>query len=194
MNFKFQCVDSPMVITCFGKIKSRAVGTDDISLNMLSIVMPHLIDHVTFILNTAITSSIFPDAWKHAIVLPVPKIADPTALSHLRPISILPALSKLLEMVMAKQITEYVLQNNVIPSSQSGFRATYSTTTALWNVCDDILRNTDEGKVTCLLLLDYSKAFDTLDHEILCHKLRYLGFGDDALCLVSNYLSLGLSG
>lgn len=95
----------------------------------------------------------------------------------MHPISILPVISKILEMATPtdiQQITEYVFaQNIVLAIHSSGFRSNHSTVTALSHAVDDILRNTDNSKVTCLILLDFSKAFDTLDHELLCKELNF---------------------
>lgn len=187
--FDFHTVNRDDILLYFDRIKSKAVGLDGISSEMLRLVILCLLDHITLIINKAITTHTFPDKWKEAVVLPLPKVSNPTGLSQLRPISILPTLSKILEMIMAAQISEFVQKNDIIPASQSGFRANHSTTTALWNISDDILKNIDEKKVSCLILLDYSKAFDTVDHLLLVKKLKYFGFSSCAAGFISNYLS-----
>lgn len=187
-SFKFSNVEKKHVIKYLNSIKSNSVGSDLVSLKMFQLVSFYLVDHITFILNFALSTSIFPDAWKQANVLPLAKISNPTEMGHLRPISILPMLSKLLELAMKTQISEYVFENNIIPMSQSGFRDQHSTTTALTTITDDLIKATDEGKVNCLVLLDYSKAFDTMDPNILCDKLSYYNFAESAVLLIRNYL------
>lgn len=121
--------------------------------------------------------------------MPLAKVPNPENFGQLRPISILPTLSKVLERIMCKQMSDYVFSNHIIPTVQSGFRPQHSTTKALVNITDDILRNHDKGMATCLVLLHYSKAFDTLDHHVLCSKLSYFGFSDSSVSLIWSFLS-----
>lgn len=101
----------------------------------------------------------------------------------------MPVLSKVLEKVVYEQVNDYLNINLILPTSQSGFRARHSTTIALLKVSDDIFTICDNNLNCCLILLDYSKAFDTLDHAILCAKLKYFGFGVTAISFFRNYLS-----
>lgn len=110
-------------------------------------------------------------------------------MKDLRPISLLPALSKVLEKIISTQLSEHVNKHNFLPVTQSGFRAGYSCTTAMLNVTDDILSASDRGCVTALVLLDYSKAFDTVNHMVLTTILRYTGANDNAVSFISDYLS-----
>ena len=165
------------------------VGSDLISLKMFKIVSIFLIEHLTHIINSCLSSSTFPKAWKLANVIPLAKTSNPIDMSQLRPISILPMLSKVLEKIMHNQISKYIFGNNIISSAQSGFREGHSTTTALTTIVDDLLRASDEGKASCLILLDYSKAFDTMDPTLFCDKLKYYGFDEKSVRLLQNYLS-----
>ena len=78
---------------------------------------------------------------------------------------------------------------SILPSRQSGFRTGYSCETALADVTKDVFRALDENKTSILVLLDFSKAFDTLNHQLLLAILRYIGFGDSACQLVHSFLS-----
>ena len=73
--------------------------------------------------------------------------------------------------------------------TQCGFRSNFSTSTALITVLDSIIFAVDSGKVSVLVLLDFSKAFDTINHCLLCSKLRFYGFKPDAVALIESYLS-----
>ncbi|PZC76278.1 hypothetical protein B5X24_HaOG204833 [Helicoverpa armigera] len=84
--------------------------------------------------NTSIQTNTFPDAWKCAAVRPLPKISDPNSFKDLRPISILPCLSKVLERVVYNQTLNYLEDNNILPDLQSGFRKGRGTATALADV------------------------------------------------------------
>lgn len=112
----------------------------------------------------------------------------PMDLKYLRPISILPALSKVFEKVMDKQIRRYLEDHHLLPECQSGFRTNHSCESALLNIIDDIITAEENNKYTILVLLDFSKAFDTVNHEILLAILNYIGFHRSSVSLVSNYL------
>lgn len=95
-------------------------------------------------------------------MVPIPKISSPQEFKDLRPVSILPVLSKILEKIINKQLRKHLLQNNLIPEIQSSFRPGHSCTSALLTVTDDLLLGVDER----LILLNFSKAFDTIRHDI----------------------------
>lgn len=187
--FEFTRVDESLVDKIISNIKSNARGTDEIDIKMLLYISPYLTSHITYIVNKCLESSTFPKAWKNSNVIPVPKVANPEEYAQFRPISILPTISKILERIVHNQVSEYVKTNNILPSTQSGFRPNHGTSTALLHVTDDIYRACDSGRGTVLVLLDYSKAFDTLDHNTLCSKLKYFGFCDEAVIFFQNYLS-----
>ena len=86
------------------------------------------------------------------------------------------------------QMTDYFTQNDLFPTSQSDYRMDHSTTTATVNISDDIFRGLDEKQATVLVLLDLSKAFDSVDHSLLLAKLNYYGFDDLVLSFFHTYL------
>lgn len=187
-DFNFSKVTQEVVIDVFNTIRSNATGSDNINLKMLSFVLPHLASHLTHIINRCLLTSTVPTQWKSANVTPIPKINNPTELSHFRPVSILPTASKILEKIVFLQINSFLTKYGILSATQSGFRAHHSTTTALLRVTDDIYEANDNGKSTCLILLDYSKAFDTLEHALLCQKLKYIGFSPETVLFFASYL------
>lgn len=187
--FKFKEISEEEVEKTFFSIKSSSAGSDGIGVKMISLLIPYLTPYITFIINKALLSSKFPSEWKKADVVPIPKTNDPSEFAHYRPISILPTLSKILEKAMFQQLNDFFILNSIIPSTQSGFRTQHGTVTALLHVCDDVFRSLDSGNVTALVLLDYSKAFDTLDHSLLLTKLKYFGLHDSAMDLLNDYLT-----
>lgn len=88
-------------------IKSNAQGYDGLNIKMLLFCCPFILPYVTHIINTCLQQSIFPDIWKQALVKPIPKINNPEDFKDLRPISILPALSKVMERIVDLQIRAY---------------------------------------------------------------------------------------
>lgn len=83
---------------------------------------------------------------------------------------------------------EHLKKHEIIPSHQSGFRQDHSCTTALLKVSDDILKASEDNKISALVLLDFSKAFDTLQHQLLTGIFHFIGLGTNAVSLLSNYL------
>ena len=96
--------------------------------------------------------------------------------SPFRPISVLPVLSKVLERVLLNQIQSHLIKYDLLSPHQSGFRSGYSTQDVLLHVTDKWLKAIDGGKFTGAVFLDLAKAFNTVDHSILCTKLTYYGF------------------
>ena len=140
-------------------------------------------------LSKCIESFSVPLQWKQAIFTPVPKCKQCMSLSHFRPISVLPVLSKVLERVLHNQIQSHLMKYNLLCPHQSGFCEGYSTQDALLHVTDNWLKAMDEGKYTSAVFLDLAKAFITVDHSILCTKLTYYGFRGSSYDLLCNYLA-----
>lgn len=187
-TFKFNLVDESIVIKAINSLKSNASGTDGINLSMLLLCAPVISKHLLHIINCCLQIGYFPNAWKTALVSPLPKVLNPTSVNDLRPISLLPIFSKVLEKIVYTQINEYFSNHNIIPKHQSGFRKAHSTTTALLNLHDAVIRNLDNKLATVLIMLDFSKAFDTISHELMCAKLKYYGFDHISLLFFKNYL------
>ncbi len=126
---------------------------------------------------------------KSAFVVPLLKGGDSTILDSYRPISKLCVLSKILESLISEQLTCYLNVNKVLSINQSGFRKKHSTTTAALKVLNDIVGSIDNGDFCASLFIDLSKAFDTVDHEILLHRLKSVGLSSDVIPWFKNYLS-----
>lgn len=143
-------------------------------------------------MNLSITSGSVPMTFKHAAVQPLLKKSnlDPTLVNNYRPISKLPFLSKVLEKIILTQLLQHLQQNDILDTFQSGFRAKHSTESALLKVYNDLLLFADAGECSMLMLLDLSAAFDTVDHQILLHRLNHLvGIEGSALDWFASYLS-----
>lgn len=167
--FHFHTVDEAEVREFIFDIKSSAVGHDGINSVMLRLLVPHVLPFITHIINTCILENVFPHAWKTSVVIPLPKKSKIVSLGDLRPISLLPTLSKVFEKNLRKQINEHLNTYNILPTCQSGFRRNYSCTTALLKVTDDILRARDRSDLTLLVLLDFSKALASVTRQLdLC--------------------------
>ena len=169
--FRPQPVDINTIILTVKDLKeTTSVGSDNIPLKFVKDALYVIAVYLTCIVNTSIVTGVFPNAWKHAIIVPIFKNGDPENVNDYRPISILPVISKILEKIVANQLINYLEMNNLLSNTQHGFRPRLSTETALTAVTDEIYNNIECKKITLLTLCDLSKAFDSVHHKILLNK------------------------
>ena len=113
---------------------------------------------------------------------------EPTDVTNYRPISVLPILSKIAERHVHNAVYSFLCENDLICIRQSGFRSKHSTETALIKIIDDLLFNLDNDRVSGMVLVDYRKAFDMIDHTLLLKKLEVYGLNRDSLQWFTSYL------
>lgn len=188
-SFQVKPVDEIEILHIIEKIKSTATGLDGINILTIKLCVPFLLPYITHIINFCIQHSVVPECWKRAKIVPIPKIKSPSSLNDLRPISILPTFSKILERIMESQMQNYLHAKSIIPINQSGFQKGHSCATALLHITDDVINATDKNQLTLLVLLDFSKAFDTLNHEMLLSILKHIGIHETTINLFSSYLA-----
>ena len=141
--------------------------------------------------NKTIDTGLFPLQWKMAKVFPLYKKNDRTETQNYRPISVLPAISKICERVVYDQLYHYVIvnSNSLLSKNLSGFRSLHSTVTALLHLTNDWYLNIDKGENNLIVLLDLAKAFDTVSHEILLKMLKLYGLEGVTLDWFLSHLS-----
>ena len=135
------------------------------------------------------STGIFPRELKISRVNPLFKKGDPMLFSNYRPISLLSSISKIYEYVIFHQLLNYMDTNKLFYNDQYGFRPRHSTELAAVRFVTDLIKDMDNYKIPTTVLIDLSKAFDTLNHDILLSKLGYYGVSGVELRLLSNYLS-----
>ena len=176
-------------------VKSMSNATcdlDPIPTDLLKDCIDEIAPHLCHIVNLSLQSAHVPSDLKMSLVKPLikKKSLDPDNYKNYRPVSNLSFLSKLIEKIVCKRIESYLEDNSLFPPMQSAYRKKHSTETALLKIVNDILSNMDKGKMSALILLDLSSAFDTIHHGVLLSRLKDR-FGIDGLALkwIESYLS-----
>ena len=123
----------------------KSTGMDDIPPKLLKIAAPIVSESLAFIFNRCIDSSIYPDEWKAAKVIPIHKKDDKDDVNNYRPISVILCIAKIFERVVYNQLYAYIESNNILNEHQSGFRSLHSTVTLLLDATNDWFNNIDNG-------------------------------------------------
>ena len=144
------------------------------------------------IYNKSINEGIFPDAMKLAKILPIHKGDSKFIVSNYRPISLLPILSKIFEKLMYNRLIEFINKNNILTPNQFGFQKNKSTEMAVNTIINNVINSFEKKETAYCIFLDFAKAFDTVNHQILIKKLEYYGIrgtpltGSKTTCMTGN--------
>lgn len=175
-KFALHTVSEDFVYKELCKLKSsKSTGLDSIPARFLKDGASFLKLPVTYIINVSITGGVVPGELKSARVKPLFKKSCRSQVGNYRPVSILCIVSKILERAVYFQLESFLTKNKLIYELQSGFRENYSTDSCLIHLTDHIKHQTSKGLLTGMIMLDLQKAFDTVDHGILCEKLKVMG-------------------
>ena len=167
---------------------SRSTAIDDLSNSLLRSVINSISSPLCHIFNLSFKKGIFPEPLKVSKVIPIFKKGDKESLDNYRPISLLSPISKLLEKLMFNRITSFFNKHHIIHSNQFGFKANSSTDLALINLTQQILQQMNNKHLTVGVFIDLSKAFDTINHDILLDKISHYGIRGTAHLWFVNYL------
>ena len=170
-------------------LRNSSPGYDEINTKLLKCTFQIYLPVLVHLLNLSLSQGIFPNEMKIARVVPLYKSGDVRLIQNYRPVSILPVFSKIFEKIMYNRIIEFVDNREILHDSQFGFRKKRSTTAALIVLVDKILSGLNNGEITLGIFLDFSKAFDTINHKILQNKLSHYGIRGTALEWITDYLS-----
>ena len=188
-NLYFDPVTEQEIYKIIDTFKDSAAGWDDLKSTMIKHIKESITTTLVHICNRSFETGIFPSELKIANVVPIYKSGDEMVFSNYRSVSVLPVFSKLLERLVYNRLISHINDNKLLYEYQFGFQKGKSTYLAIMMLVDKITEALDQGECVVGVFLDFSKAFDTVDHNILSQKLHKYGICGFELLWFEDYLS-----
>lgn len=154
---------------------NKASGPDNLSTRVLKELSDEVAPILTMIFRSSLESGMVPADWKTALVTPVFKKGQRNDPANYRPVSLTSVCCKTLEHILTSTIMNHLENNEIMSSQQHGFRKKRSCETQLLGFTNELIENTSRGQQTDILIMDFAKAFDKVNHSLLIHKLRQYG-------------------
>ena len=188
--FQLQEVNMDQLMSLLKQIKIyKSSGIDNVSSRILKDALINLNEQLLFLINLSINNNRFPSEWKKGTVIPLPKVSNPTNVGDLRPITLLPIPSKIIEKLVYSQIMNFLENNKYITDNQFGFRKNKSTIDASSKFVNALYSNENKKLITSAIFIDYKKAFDSISHESLLKKLKRFHISNSVINWIKNYLT-----
>ena len=186
----FKPTNEHEILKIIKKLGSRkSAGRDNIKADLIKCVANEIVKPLAIIFNMSLSNGIVPDELKIAKVVPIYKKENPEIFGNYRPVSVLPCISKILERIVYNRSYDFLSKNELLYKKQYGFRTNHSTYMAVVDFINDVSKAIDDGMNTVGIFMDLSKAFDTIDHNILLAKLYHYGFRGVSQKWFENYLT-----
>jgi len=163
-------------------------GPDGLVSVLLKNIAYSIADPLSILFNSSFEQSALPDIWKAAIVTPVFKKGSSSEVSNYRPISLTCIICKLMESIIKDSLIAYLLENKLITKQQHGFLAKHSTCSQLLECVNDWTIELNVRKCIDVAYIDFQKAFDSVVHSKLCHKLKSYGVSGRLLGWITDFL------
>ena len=190
-SFDFNIITEEMVRKLVSDIKiSKSSAVHNLSSRILKDAFHVLSFELAYLYNTCIDVGIFPQDWSIGKISPIPKTSNTSNNpKDWRPITQIPLPGKLLERILHDQIYKYFDDNNLFFNHQYGFRKERSTAQAIFEVLKNLYGKWNEKMYSGCIYVDFSKAFETVDHKILLKKIKLYGFGIASQKFLKNYIT-----
>ena len=189
LNFFFFPISETEVLLAVNELKNTSsCGVDGISSSLVKNIIFSIVHILEFIFNFCLEKGVFPDKLKIGTVKPLHKKDSRTDLNNYRPITLLNTFSKIFEKIIKVRLLNYFDRTNFLDKRQFGFIKNSSTEKALISFLTPIHHNLNNNQKVSALFIDITKAFDTVNHEILLLKLSHIGIRGTALAFFKSYL------
>ena len=189
-NFQLSPIKSQEIEAVIDKLVSKkATGPYSIPVAILKQIKHFVSEPLMNIFNVSLTSGSFPDSLKLGSVTPIFKKGSQININNYRPISLLSIFSHIFEKLVFNRLTSFLNINNILYNKQFGFRSKHSTLHAILSITDKIQTAIEDNTYSCGIFLDLSKAFDTVNHNLLIQKLEHYGIRGIAKSWFESYLN-----
>jgi hypothetical protein len=188
-NFSLSDISPASVILATKHLNS---GRSEDIYGLSTYVVKHIIDIIApslcILFNASLMQGKFPSLLKNSVIIPIHKKGSKKDPANYRPISLVPIFSKIFEHIILVQLRDFCKRNDILNDCQYGFKKGSSTIDAILKLVDEIYGNFNLQKITSAVMLDLSKAFDSISHSKLIAKLNYYGIMGSELNLIRSYL------
>ena len=191
LKFSLKTVTLAQVRKAIKSLKNKtSSGIDFVSPKIVKTAIEVITTPLTWVINSSLLSGEYPSSWKIAKVIPIFKNkGSKLDKSNYRPVSNLKSVSKVIELIVNKQVLDFFESNKLFPESQHGFRRKRSTFSAVASMHEKWIKNMEDKENQSLTFLDLSAAFDTLSKDIFCEKMKIYGFDDRSVKWFKSYLT-----
>lgn len=178
------------IVSIINSLKNKkSTGCDNFSVTLVKQIANEIAPVLSHIINLSFSSGIFPEILKCSIVIPLLKKPNSVQVNNIRPISLLSVFSKIIEKLVKTRLIKYLNKISFVNNNQFGFTKGKSTEDALVKVSDLIYSSFNDSKKVTGIFIDFKKAFDTVNHDILLNKMHAIGIRGVALDWFRSYLT-----